>query len=86
MPRVIAGPRNGESLRDYLAIDARIARKVARQSTDLTMFLEVRNLTDRRNDCCIEYEIGDEEDEGMFELETLGYPSIFPSLGFVWRF
>jgi outer membrane receptor protein involved in Fe transport len=86
VPRVIAGPRNGESLRDYLAIDGRIARKIALQSTDLTVFLEVRNLTNRRNDCCIEYEIGDEEDAGMFELETLGYPSIFPSLGFAWRF
>ncbi|MGH8284201.1 MAG: TonB-dependent receptor plug domain-containing protein [Steroidobacteraceae bacterium] len=87
VPLVVAGARNAETLDAYLSIDARIARKFSFESAGLlTVFLEVRNLSNRRNDCCIEYQIGDEENAGVFELETLSYPPIFPSLGFVWQF
>jgi hypothetical protein len=87
VPVAIAGPRNAETLDSYLSVDARLARHLRfRQGDRLTLFLEVRNLTHRRNACCIEYEIADAEDGGGFELERIAYPGIFPSFGFIWQF
>ncbi|HKZ73992.1 MAG TPA: TonB-dependent receptor [Steroidobacteraceae bacterium] len=86
-PVVVAGPRNAQTLDSYLSVDARIARHFRFQHGDLlTVFFELRNLTNRSNDCCVEYEIADPEDGGGFDLERLTYPRIFPSLGFVWQF
>lgn len=85
VPLALAGPRNAQRLRDYASLDGRIARKFRfEDGSRLTVFLELRNLSSRRNDCCTEYEIDDES--GELELEAVSYPPIFPSLGFVWQF
>jgi outer membrane receptor protein involved in Fe transport len=81
------GPRNGERLRPYFTLDARAARKFAfERAGNLTVFAEVANLTNRRNDCCIEYDVETEEGEPFLDLGRVDYLLIFPSLGFIWRF
>jgi outer membrane receptor protein involved in Fe transport len=73
--------------RTYLDIDARIARKFhfgGRGS--LTIFFEVSNVLNRRNECCTEYEIDDESEEPQLVLETIRSLPLLPSLGVIWKF
>jgi outer membrane receptor protein involved in Fe transport len=89
IPLVATGPRNAERIGFYRAIDARIARKYQFDETsNLTVFLEINNVFNRSNDCCVEYEFGGDEAEDELELETDTVDSLpfFPSLGFIWRF
>lgn len=87
IPLVSTGPRNAERLGDYRSVDARIARKFQlERAGDLTVFLEVTNLFNERNDCCIEYEFNDEDAPLGLEVETTNYLPTFPSLGVIWRF
>lgn len=81
------GPRNAEKLGDYFSLDGRVARHFRFADGDsLTVFLEVTNMTNRRNDCCVEYEINDDIGETQLEVQDVEYLSVLPSLGFTWRF
>jgi outer membrane cobalamin receptor len=81
------GPRNAERLDDYYALDARVARKFRFEHAGLlTVFLEVANVLNRTNECCVEYEVEDESGELALDVSTRPYLPVTPSLGFVWRF
>ena len=61
-PLVDVGPRNDERLGSYARIDARAARKFRFGSRQqLTVYFEISNVANRLNDCCMEYQIEDEE-------------------------
>jgi len=78
---------NALRLRDYLSLDARIARKFRFAGNDhLTLFLEVTNLTNRRNQCCVDSDLDDEADVPTLDLSVVKARPIVPSIGFVWRF
>jgi hypothetical protein len=85
---VATGPRNGERLEDYGTIDVRVARKFRyERAGSLTVFAEINNMIGRANQCCVEYEIEDEEGTGpILDLHTRDYLPVTPSLGFTWRF
>lgn len=84
---VAAGPRNGKRLGDYFALNARIARRFEFSSSDeLTVFAELSNLLDRRNECCVDHGIEQDDDEIDLDIDTDAYPGLLPSLGFTWRF
>ncbi len=87
-PSVAAtGPRNAERLEDYFALDGRLARHFRFEGGDsLTVFLEVTNLTNRRNACCVEYEINDDIGANQLEVQDVEYLPVLPSLGFTWQF
>lgn len=80
------GPRNAERIGAFRTLDLRVTRKLELESSRLAVFLEINNLLDRDNPCCIEYEILDEEEGGGLELKQLDYLPRIPSLGFVWQF
>jgi outer membrane cobalamin receptor len=54
VPVIVAGPRNGERLGDYQRIDLRANRDVILRGGKLSYYLEVTNLLDRKNPCCLE--------------------------------
>jgi hypothetical protein len=65
MPIVATGPRNTDRLGDYRSFDARIARTFTfNDASELTIFLEVTNLFNENNECCVEYEITDDDEDG----------------------
>jgi len=82
------GPRNAARLDSYLRLDLRVNRDVILESSKLSFYLEVTNLLDRDNECCVE----------RYELIPLpgGAPALdiekgywlprMPSLGFQWEF
>jgi hypothetical protein len=86
VPLVVTGPRNAERLGDYRSVDVRVARVFDLGGAgELTAFLEITNLFNENNQCCVDYEISDEGDQAL-ELEPGTYLPLLPSVGFVWRF
>jgi len=82
----ITGPRNDEELGDYKTLDFRISRDYQLPASALTAFFEVSNIFGKENDCCIEYEVTDEDGEFDLETETNNYLPAIPSIGVIWRF
>jgi outer membrane receptor protein involved in Fe transport len=87
-PLVETGKRNAENVSNYWRIDARISRRFDLDSAgELTVFAEVNNLMKRNNDCCMEYQLEDEdEDEIFLDVEPRGSLPMIPSVGVLWRF
>jgi outer membrane receptor protein involved in Fe transport len=78
---------NAQRLETYLDIDARIARKFWFDGgASLTVFFELSNALNRRNTCCVEYELDDESEEPVFVTENIRSLPLLPSLGVIWRF
>jgi hypothetical protein len=85
-PLVATGRRNASHLRDYMRFDFRIARRFDLGSAgELTAFAEVNNLDNRNNDCCVEYELDDEE-EVFLDVHSIGSLPMIPSIGVIWKF
>ena len=87
-PLVEVDKRNASNVSNYSRIDARIARRFELASAgELSVFLEVSNVTKRNNDCCVEYQLEDEEEEEVFlDVEPRGSLPLVPSLGVLWKF
>jgi hypothetical protein len=78
---------NTQRLETYLDIDARIARRFQfAGANSLTVFFEISNALNRRNTCCIEYELDDESEEPVFLTESIRSLPLLPSLGIIWQF
>lgn len=86
-PLVLTGPRNGARNGAYRSLDVRLSRKFQLASGSLTAFMEVNNIFNKRNPCCVEFE-AEENDAGDLELEisTINYAPLIPSIGFVFTF
>lgn len=84
---VMAEPRNSRRHAWFGSLDARISRDFELSRGDLTVFLEVTNLTNRENPCCTEYSVGfDDDGDPLLEASGSTWLPIVPSLGIVWRF
>ncbi len=87
IPVISVTDRYGQTLGDYKRLDARIARIFElEQSQILTVFLEVYNLTNHRNDCCVQFEFTDENGPFEYLTDRENQVPFFPSLGFIWQF
>ena len=87
VPIAFAPKRNNSRLGAYAELDLRIARRFdVGDNASLSVFFELSNMLNRGNDCCVEYEIEDDEGPQFLELETLPALPLLPSVGFVWRF
>ena len=87
-PLVAAEKRNATRIADYLRLDLRVARRFELGSAgELTAFLEVTNLSNRVNDCCVEYQLEENElEEVLLDVEQTNSIELVPSVGVVWKF
>jgi hypothetical protein len=86
-PLVAVGKRNALHLSDFTSIDLRIARRFDLGSAgELTAFVEVNNVFKRVNECCVEYQIEDEEVPPVLDVEAQDSLPLIPSIGFLWKF
>ena len=86
-PLVKTGSWNAARLGTYARIDFRVARHFALGADQrLTLFLDVSNLTNRRNDCCIEYQIETEDPAPYLDVAPVESLPTVPSIGFIWEF
>jgi hypothetical protein len=84
-PEVRVGTRNDIRLEDFLSIDARLSRRFQLKHGELDAWLEVTNLTDRSNPCCIEYSVLEGPPPALVRDEDHWLP-ILPSIGVLWRY
>ncbi|MEL7449267.1 MAG: TonB-dependent receptor [Pseudomonadota bacterium] len=64
------GPRNAGNHRTFASLDVRVARKWRLPRATVSAFLEVTNLTNRRNPCCLDWDfVEDGPATGTPELE-----------------
>lgn len=82
-----AGPRNGERLGAYARIDLRINRDVKLANSKLSFYLEITNLLDRDNECCVEnYHVEPGRPAPVLVIQKSYWLPILPSFGFQWEF
>ncbi len=83
----VTGPRNSARLADYLRFNARIGRRFVFHGTTLATFLNVTNVLDRQNECCLErVRLGTAD--GATTVEPVvrnGLPRLFTA-GLSWTF
>ena len=82
---VTTGPRNAERLGNYATLDLRAARRFQTSAGLVSVFLEVSNSLNRRNECCVEYDI-DVGDTDEFVLDRTQSLPLLPSIGVTWQF
>jgi outer membrane receptor protein involved in Fe transport len=80
----IPGPRNAEQHNTFASVDARIARRFKVGRGTITAFFEVANIFDRKNLCCRDYDLADDED--VLELSDDYWLPRLPAIGILWEF
>jgi hypothetical protein len=83
----VVGERNSARLDSYARIDLRANRDVILANSKLSFYLEVTNLLDRKNQCCVEdYHVAEGRPAPVLVIEEGYWLPILPSLGFQWEF
>jgi len=83
----IPGPRNADQLGTFASLDFRISREYPVRHGRLTGFFEVTNATNRRNECCLDFDVDEDEDGNVFldAVVEQWLPAI-PAIGILWEF
>jgi len=83
----IPGPRNAQKHGIFASVDARLSRKFKMQRGSLLVFLEVTNVLNRSNECCLDWDFN--EDPASSDLLERGvelWMPLLPAIGFLWQF
>jgi hypothetical protein len=87
VPLVVTGSRNAERVAAFRTVDLRAARVFSLRRGEVSVFFELANALDHRNECCLEYELEpDDAGDLKLALTPVEYLPSVPSLGFVWSF
>jgi hypothetical protein len=84
---VEVGARNSVRFDDFNSLDLRVSRRFPLARGELDAFLEVSNLANERNPCCLDVSAMQTE-QGSFVLNRSArhWLGIVPSLGVLWRY
>jgi outer membrane receptor protein involved in Fe transport len=83
----IPGPRNAERLGTFATIDFRVARNYDLRRGTLTAFFEVTNASNRKNECCVDFDLDeDEAGEVFLDRSVDHWLPLIPALGVLWEF
>ena len=83
----VPGPRNAEQLGTFATIDFRVSREFPVKVGRLSGFFEVTNATNRKNECCLDVDIDEDEDGNDFLDVTIDHwLPIIPAIGILWEF
>ncbi len=84
---VILGPRNADRMPAFATLDFRVEYRRPVAVGSLAVALEVSNLTNRRNQCCVDVEVEDiDTPEEAIVVENQFWPRLLPSLSIEWEF
>ena len=72
----------------YTRVDLRANRDVQLRNSRISFYLEVTNLLNSKNQCCVEnYHLEQRSNGGVFlDTETGYWLPMLPSFGFQWEF
>jgi outer membrane receptor protein involved in Fe transport len=84
----VTGSRNVEQLHSFGSLDFRVSRKWKLQRGSFMAFLEITNLTNRSNECCLDYDLEEDEltGEDVFERGIDYWLPLMPAIGVLWEF
>jgi hypothetical protein len=84
----VVGPRNAEHLAPYTRVDLRASRDVQLRNSNLSIYLEVTNLLNSKNECCVDdYHLEQGRGGQYFLVTEIGnWLPMLPSFGFQWEF
>ena len=84
----VIGPRNVERLRSFGSLDLRISRNWKLKRGSFSAFFEVTNLTNRSNECCLDWDLEEDEvtGEDVFERGRDYWMPLLPAIGVLWEF
>ena len=84
----ITGPRNVERLGTFASLDFRISRTWKLRRGSFMAFVEISNLTNRSNQCCLDWDLEEDEDTGedVFERGLDYWLPRLPAIGVLWEF
>ena len=82
----VPGPRNSENFSTFLVLDLRVSREFAVSKGRLSAFLEVSNVTNRNNPCCVDYDVNDEVSPPVVDQTFDYWVPIIPAIGILWEF
>jgi outer membrane receptor protein involved in Fe transport len=83
----IPGPRNAERLGTFAQFDFRVSRHFDVRYGRLSAFFEVTNASNRKNECCVDYDLDEDEDGNVFLDRTVEHwLPIIPAVGILWEF
>ncbi len=84
---VVPGPRNAARHGSFGSLDLRLSRKFGLRRGSLLAFIEVSNVTNRRNECCLDWDIADgPAGEDVLERGQDYWMPILPAIGVLWEF
>lgn len=86
LPTASIVERHARRLDAYRSLDLRVTRDIELERSALSVSLEITNALDYRNPCCIEYEVGDEDEAGLLVQDEIDYLSVVPSIAVRWTF
>ncbi len=78
----IPGPRNELQHGAFASLDLRLSRRWPLRKGSLLAFVEVSNATNRRNECCLDWDV----DDGELELSRDYWMPLLPAIGILWEF
>lgn len=85
-PVAVPGSRNALRLGSYASIDFRVNRRFELRRGTFSTFVEVSNMFNRRNTCCIDWDVSDSNGEFMLENSADYWLPLLPAIGFLWEF
>jgi len=81
------GPRNGDRWSGFQSLDVRASRRIPLRKGELTVFLEITNLYNRENPCCLQFERSTDDDgNDVLQVDQRYWLPLVPSVGVLWRF
>lgn len=85
-PVAVPGSRNALRLGRFASIDFRINRRFEFRRGTFSTFFEVSNTFNRRNTCCIDWDIDDSNGDIVLENSADYWLPLLPAIGFLWEF
>jgi len=81
------GPRNGERFDDYNALDVRVSRRFPLPRGELEAYVEVSNLANEGNACCVDYRvITPAQGSPLLDARVNNWLGVVPSIGVLWKY
>ena len=85
-PVAVPGSRNALRLDSFASIDFRVNRRFEFRRGTFSTFLEVSNTFNRRNTCCIDWDVSDSNGDVALENSADYWLPLLPAIGFLWEF
>ncbi len=83
----LPGVRNANRLGTFATLDFRVSRRFATRNGEVSAFFEVTNASNRKNDCCVDYDTEEDEAGNVFLDRSVDHwLPLVPAIGVLWEF